>query len=171
MPCPPTNIAACLADPFTGSNQAILKDMASVAKTKCLLCGEQRRRRIKQRHEPQHVIAKKITESDTLLMANITRPCPWCRVHFQKSAREHRKKCLPLLQLCLQHARAHAHGDDSGAAAGSSLGLEFSSSPGRVYPADGQTESPHGAAEQISQGNGQRRRKSGPATKENERAG
>ena len=48
-------------------------------------------------------IVDALGQSSTLLAASLTRPCPWCDVHFQKSAKEHRKKCLPLLQLSLRH--------------------------------------------------------------------
>ena len=58
MSCPAVDISACLADPLVDDNHAKLKDMALVAKTKCLLCGEPVqdiqawRRHIKQKHAP-----------------------------------------------------------------------------------------------------------------------
>ena len=57
MPCPPMDISACLADPLVDDNHAKLKDMALVAKTNCLLCGEPTqdiqawRRHVKQKHD------------------------------------------------------------------------------------------------------------------------
>ena len=132
MSCPAVDISACLADPLVDDNHDRLKDMALTAKTRCLLCGEPVqdiqawRRHIKQKHGPQHEIARGIADSATVLNASITRPCPWCRVHFQKSARERRRKRLPLLQLGLRHdSITHAHGDDARAAAGGGLGTEL----------------------------------------------
>ena len=99
--------------------------MARIARSRCLLCGEPVHdvqmwcRHIKQRHAPQPEKAQNLAESAALNQACIQRPCLWCAVHFQKSPREHRKKCLPLLQLCLYHD-VGAHGDHTGATDGGS---------------------------------------------------
>ena len=69
MTCPHIDIAAC-----AGGNHDILREVELVARTKCLLCGELMqdiqawRRHVKQRHEPQHVFSKKITDLT---------PCRW----------------------------------------------------------------------------------------------
>ena len=103
------SIAECLAEPMAEHDYALLKNMAKVAKTHCLICGEQVqdiqewRRHIKTKHEAQRSLADALGQSSTLLAARLIRPCLWCDVHFQKSAKEHRKKCLPLLQLSLRH--------------------------------------------------------------------
>ena len=103
------SIAECLAEPAAEHDYALLKNMAKVAKTHCLLCGEQVqdiqdwRRHIKTKHEAQRSLVDALGQSSTLLAARLIKPCLWCDVHFQKSAKEHRKKCLPLLQLSLRH--------------------------------------------------------------------
>ena len=182
MTCPAANIAACLADPLVDDNHDQLKDMALTAKAKCLLCGETVqdiqawRRHLKQKHGPQHEIARGIADSATVLNASITRPCPWCRVHFQKSAREHRRKCLPLLQLGLRHdSITNAHGDDARAAAGDSLGAELPACPDGAQPTATRTAEQaagaSGAAEQVPQRRGKRCRKGNAICQEDTRAG
>ena len=47
-------------------------------------------------------------------------------MHFQKSAKEHRRKCLPLLQLSLRHV-ADADAPGAGTAAGGGVGTKLSS--------------------------------------------
>ncbi|CAE6924592.1 unnamed protein product [Symbiodinium sp. CCMP2592] len=106
MPMPATqrSIADCLANPHSDDNHGMLREMASVAKQNCLLwrtCPGYTN--LKTKHEPQHEATMKLATSEALLAASIERPCLWCNVHFQKSARAHRGKCLPLLQLCLRH--------------------------------------------------------------------
>ena len=103
------SIAECLAEPTAEPDHALLKNMARLAKTHRLICGEQVqdiqdwRRHIKAKHEAQRKLVDDLGQSSTILAANLTRPCPWCDVYFQKAAKEHRKKCLPLLQLSLRH--------------------------------------------------------------------
>ena len=182
MSCPAVDISACLADPLVDDNHDQLKDMALTAKTRCLLCGEPVqdiqawRRHIKQKHEPQHEIARRIADSATVLNASVTRPCPWCRVHFQKSAREHRRKCLPLLQLGLRHdSITHAHADDARAAAGGGLGTELPNGLDGTQPTTTRTAEQaadaSGAAEQVPQGRGKRSRKGNAIGQEDTRAG
>ena len=121
------SIAECLAEPTAEPDYALLQHMARVAKTHCLICGEQVqdiqewRRHIKAKHEAQRKMVDELGQSSTLLAANLTRPCPWCDVYFQKSAKEHRKKCLPLLQLSLRHV-TDADSSRAGTAAGSGVG-------------------------------------------------
>ena len=125
------SIAECLAEPTAEPDYALLQHMARVAKTHCLICGEQVqdiqewRRHIKAKHEAQRKMVDELGQSSTLLAANLTRPCPWCDVYFQKSAKEHRKKCLPLLQLSLRHV-TDADSSRAGTAAGSGVGPELS---------------------------------------------
>ena len=126
------SIAECLAEPMAEHEYALLKNMAQVAKTHCLICGEQVqdiqdwRRHIKTKHEAQRSLVDALGQSSTLLAARLIRPCLWCAVHFQKSAKEHRKKCLPLLQLSLRH---DVIADASGArtATSGSVGTQLSS--------------------------------------------
>ena len=126
------SIAECLAEPTAEHDYALLKNLAKVAKTHCLLCGEQVqdiqdwRRHTKAKHEAQRSLVDALGQSSTLLAARLIRPCPWCDVHFQKSAKEHRKKCLPLPQLSLRH---DAIADTSGARAttSGSVGTKLSS--------------------------------------------
>ena len=93
------SIAECLAEPTAEPDYAQLQHMARVAKTHCLICGEQVqdiqewRRHIKAKHEAQCQMVDELGQSSTLLAANLTRLCPWCNVYFQKSAKEHWKKC------------------------------------------------------------------------------
>ena len=125
------SIAECLAEPTAEPDYAQLQHMARVAKTHCLICGEQVqdiqewRRHIKAKHEAQRQMVDELGQSSTLLAANLTRPCPWCNVYFQKSAKEHRKKCLPLLQLSLRHV-TDTDSSRAGTAAGSGVGPELS---------------------------------------------
>ena len=126
------SIAECLAEPTAEPDYALLQHMARVAKTHCLICGEQVqdiqdwRRHIKAKHEAQRKMVDELGQSSTLLAANLTRPCPWCDVYFQKSAKEHRKKCLPLLQLSLRHV-TDADSSRAGTAAGGGVGPKLSS--------------------------------------------
>ena len=125
------SIAECLAEPTAEPDYALLQHMARVAKTHCLICGEQVqdiqewRRHIKAKHEAQRKMVDELGQSSTLLAANLTRPCPWCDVYFQKLAKEHRKKCLPLLQLSLRHV-TDADSSRAGTAASSGVGPELS---------------------------------------------
>ena len=85
MPSPVANIAACLHSPVPG-NRAPLQDMATVAKASCLTCGESLqdiqawRRHIKAKHVHQSAALTSLLDSNTLLMAHVSRPCPWCQV-------------------------------------------------------------------------------------------
>eukprot|EP00439_Symbiodinium_sp_Y106_P003703 s9611_g1.t1 len=109
--CASEKQAECLAEPTAQPDYAQLQHMARVAKTHCLICGEQVqdiqewRRHIKAKHEAQCQMVDELGQSSTLLAANLTRLCPWCNVYFQKSAKEYRKKCLPLLQLSLRQSQ------------------------------------------------------------------
>ena len=125
------SIAECLAEPTAEPDYAQLQHMARVAKTHCLICGEQVqdiqewRRHIKAKHEAQCQMVDELGQSSTLLAANLTRLCPWCNVYFQKSAKEHRKKCLPLLQLSLRHV-TDTDSSRAGTADDSGVGPELS---------------------------------------------
>ena len=84
------SIAECLAEPTAEPDYALLQNMARVAKTHCLICGEQVqdiqdwRRHIKAKHEAQRKLVDELGQSSIILAANLTRPCPWCDVYFQK---------------------------------------------------------------------------------------
>ena len=178
MPHPQVDIAASISEPLGGETNTLVQDMASVAKTRCLLCGEPVhdvqtwRRHIKQKHSTQQPIAQNLVESDALLQASVIRPCVWCKVHFQKSAREHRRKCLPLLQLCLYHD-AFAHGDRAGVADGSSVGPQLSNGVDTTVPKNGKgpAQIAEHAAAQISQGSRKGRWQNGSASQERPRTG
>ena len=157
------SIAECLAEPTAEPDRALLKNMARVAKTHCLICGEQVqdiqdwRRHIKAKHEAQRKLVDDLGQSSTILAANLTRPCPWCDVHFQKSAKEHRKKCLPLLQLSLRHV-ADADASGAGTAAGGGVGTKLSScrdTDARTPRECGAGEDESWTAKQIQKGPGQ----------------
>ena len=157
------SIAQCLVSPDTSSDYPLLKQMAIVAKSHCLQCGELMqdmqawRRHAKANHKEQNKLLDAIGTSVTLMSAHFSRPCPWCDVHFQKSAKEHRKKCLPLLQLSLRHDwTASAAGART--AVGSGLGSQLPSggdanttAPGECNPI---TTEP-GTAKQVQEGAGQ----------------
>ena len=125
------SIAACLAKPGDESAYQRLQSMAIVARSHCLQCGEPVqdiqtwKRHMKTCHPEQGKTLDALGNSDTLLSASLVRPCPWCAAHFQKSIKEHRKKCLPLLQLCLRHERT-VDAAGTRAAACPSLGPQLS---------------------------------------------
>ena len=83
------SIAECLAEPTAEHDYALLKNMPKVAKTHCLLCGEQVqdiqdwRRHTKAKHEAQRSLVDALGRSSTLLAARLIRPCPWCDVTFK----------------------------------------------------------------------------------------
>ncbi|CAE7247000.1 pksN [Symbiodinium natans] len=124
------DVAIYLKSPTQDEMQLHIQHMSTLAKTRCLLCGEQVqdiqhwRRHMAQRHDSQKQLVQSLAQSETLLQAHVARPCCWCNVHFPKSAREHRRKCLPLLQLCLYHD-LHVSGDHARATDGGSVGPQL----------------------------------------------
>ena len=99
MAPPATNIADSLTLTQAEKAPEDAQMMTRVAKGRCLLWGDpvhdvqMWRRHIKQQRAAQRGLAQHLAESTALLQACIQRPCLWCKVPFQKAAREHRKKC------------------------------------------------------------------------------
>ena len=158
------SIAECLANPGDESDYSHLKHMVMVARSHCLQCGEQVqdiqawRRRTKACHPEKGQILDAIGSSGTLLSASLTRPCPWCDTHFQKSVKKHRKKCLPLLQLSLCHDGI-ASTTGAGTAVSPGLGSQLPAGSNANSDATGQCSSlkdASGSATQDQEGTGQR---------------
>ena len=114
-----------------------------------------------RRHLQQvHGVAKAVLNEqfhEHAALVHISRPCPFCRLPFQKSPKLHRAKCLPLAQLL---SVKHGYAGISGEPDRGSVGACFTNDGNaQLHPTGSQGQHRDGEACQISEtgeGRGQR---------------
>ena len=114
-----------------------------------------------RRHLQQvHGVAKAVLNEqfhEHAALVHISRPCPFCRLPFQKSPKLHRAKCLPLAQLL---SVKHGYAGISGEPDRGSVGACFTNDGNaQLHPTGSQGQRRGGEACQISEtgeGRGQR---------------
>ena len=99
-----------------------------------------------------HGVAKEVLNThfhEHAALVHISRPCPFCRLPFQKSPKLHRAKCLPLAQLLsVQHGYAGISGDPDCGSVGAGL---TNDGDAQFHAAGSQDQRREGEACQISQ--------------------